>query len=178
MLPYKLDTDDREPIFSFMVADAEYGVYMFSIVWWVETLAIFGVMSALAALTGAITYRYIVQKPGTPLSYLLGYGAIMPFWLIIPYYGVEIFDIRNKFMKFCFGAIAPTLGIFHTTEGKTGHHLSIACIKSVIPMPLTTARCVCSAMYGCVPSYLNTIGAYVHYCGCPMTLQYNHRESK
>jgi Membrane bound O-acyl transferase family len=33
-------------------------------------------------------------------------------------------------------------------------------------------------MYGCVPSYLNTIGAYVHYCGCPMTLQYNHREHK
>lgn len=33
-------------------------------------------------------------------------------------------------------------------------------------------------MHGCVPSYLNTMGAYVHYCGCPMTLQYNHRDSK
>lgn len=130
MLPYKLDTDDREAIFSFHLVDAEYGVYMFSVVWWVETLAIFGTMSVLAALTAAITYLYIVKRQGTPLSYLLGYGVMMPFWLIVPYYGVELFDIRNKFMKFSFGAVAPTLGIFHTTEGKCSTTLvSIACIR-------------------------------------------------
>jgi hypothetical protein len=137
MLPYKLDTDEREAILSFIVADTEYGFYMFSIIWWVETLAIFAAMSAMGALTGAITYVYIIKKPGTPLSYLLGYGVLIPFWMIVPYFGVELFDIRNKFMKFCFGAIAPTLGIFHTTEGKPPwsdficeisitHHLSVA----------------------------------------------------
>ena len=117
-MPYKFEVDERSPIFSFHVGDAEYGVYMFSIVWWVETLLMIIAMGLLAAFTGAITYKFIIQKQGTSLAYLLGYGVILPCWLYVPYYGIELFDIRNKFMKFCFGAIIPTLGVFHTTEGR------------------------------------------------------------
>ena len=117
-MPYKFEVDERSPIFSFHVGDAEYGVYMFSIVWWVETLLMIIAMGLLAAFTGAIAYKFIIQKQGTSLAYLLGYGVILPFWLHVPHYGIELFDIRNKFMKFCFGAIIPTLGVFHTTEGR------------------------------------------------------------
>lgn len=120
-IPYKFEVDERLPIFRFHSGDAEFGFYMFSIGWWVETLLMIFAMVLVASFTGFITYKFIVQKQGTSLAYLIGYGVILPFWLSVPYYGVELLDIRNKFMKFCFGAIVPTLGIFHTTEGMEYH---------------------------------------------------------
>ena len=118
MLPYKLEEDDRMPMFSFHIGNVEYGFFMFSVIWWIEILLIVISMSALAALTGAITYSFIIRRQGAYHSYLLGFGVLIPFWILAPFYGVELFDIRNKFMKFCFGAIVPTLGIFRTSEGK------------------------------------------------------------
>jgi hypothetical protein len=116
-IPFKLEVDDRVAVASMVIGGVPYGVYMPSTIFWIEALTAVAFMGMLGALVGAVMYKFIIQKQGTLGSYLIGFGIIIPFWITFPYYGVEMFDFRNKFMKFCFGAIMPTLGIFHTTEG-------------------------------------------------------------
>lgn len=118
VIPFKLETDDRVPLVSMIIGGTPYGFYMPSIIFWIETLVAVSFMGLVGAMVGAITYKFIIQRQGTVTSYLLGFGVIIPFWVTFPYYGFQLFDLRNKFMKFCFGAIVPTLGIFHTTEGR------------------------------------------------------------
>lgn len=117
VIPYKYEQDDRVPIFSFNVAGDEYGFYMLSVIYWIELLTIIAIMCLVSTVIGVVTFKLIVQRQGTPLAYLVGFGVIIPFWVTTPYYGLEIFDVRNKFMKFCCGGILPTLGIFRTVAG-------------------------------------------------------------
>lgn len=75
-----------------------------------------GIVGGLISL---VSYKYIVQKQGSNLAFLMGYGVIIPLWVSLPYFLVEILDLRNKVMKFAVCAVIPTLGIFKSTEGKT-----------------------------------------------------------
>ena len=156
LIPFKLAEDDRVPLFIISSMEAsgsgrEYGVYNLSIVLWIETLMAVSLMGGLAAMVSILTYKFVIQQQGKPISYLVGFGLILPFWIICPYYAVAQLDIRNKFMKFCFAAIVPTLGLFHTTE----------------------------AMYGSAPPHvIQSLSSYVLYCGSPIMLKYDTKANK
>ena len=75
-------------------------------------------ISLIAAMLSVISYKFVVQRQGTAISYLVGFGFLMPLWLAAPYNIIHIFGIENKVMKFTIGSICPTLGLFHTSEGK------------------------------------------------------------
>jgi hypothetical protein len=74
---------------------------------------------SLAAITAALLYTKIVKpnKQESNFAYLLGYGAILPFWLVAPWYWIHLFDIRNDVIKFAAFMTVPTLVIFRTTAG-------------------------------------------------------------
>ena len=74
-------------------------------------------MGLVAAALSVVTYKFIIQRQGTVTSYLVGYGFLVPLWLLVPYYQVELFDCRNTFMRFCFAVIVPIINVFHITEG-------------------------------------------------------------
>lgn len=49
---------------------------------------------------------------------MIGYGFIIPFWLMFPSVVVDFLDVRNKVFRFCIAAVTPSLCVFRTTEGK------------------------------------------------------------
>ena len=74
---------------------------------------------SLAAITAALLYILIVKpnKQESSLAYLLGYGTIVPFWLVAPWYWIHLFDIRNDMIKFAAFLSVPSLVVFRTTAG-------------------------------------------------------------
>jgi hypothetical protein len=74
---------------------------------------------SLAAITAALLYTKIVKpnKQESSFAYLLGYGAIVPFWLVAPWYWIHLFGIRNNIIIFAAFLSVPTLVIFRTTAG-------------------------------------------------------------
>ena len=71
-----------------------------------------------AAVLSVISYKFIVKNQESWTRYVVGYGLLVPFWIISPMVQIQLLGIENKLMKFCVGGICPTLGIFHTTEGE------------------------------------------------------------
>lgn len=74
-------------------------------------------MGLFAGLVSILTYKSIIQRQGSIESYMMGYGVLMPFFIILPYYQVALFDCQNLFMKFCFAVIVPVINLFHIPEG-------------------------------------------------------------
>ena len=66
-----------------------------------------------------LVFKFIVERRGTTLSYVIGYGVLMPTVLCIPYYLLEIFDVRNKSLKLAMGQVA-TLVFFRCIEAMHG----------------------------------------------------------
>jgi hypothetical protein len=78
-----------------------------------------GAICVLAGLLSFVTYKHIVLKQGSTISYLIGFGFLIPLWIVLPFHLIEVLDLRNKVIKFAVAAVVPTLAIFKTTEGET-----------------------------------------------------------
>jgi len=116
MLPYKLDTDDREPVFV-VWAGTFLGIYAPSIAFWVEVLTSVALQSILSAVLSIWTYTQIIQQPPSYTRFLIGYGVLIPLWVWLPRLQLQLFGIQNMVINFCLSGIIPTLNIFHTLEG-------------------------------------------------------------
>jgi hypothetical protein len=70
-------------------------------------------------MTGLVIYKAIIEpkRYDTPFSRLLGFGVLLPFWIVFPTILFQFLGIRNFLFKFVIGVITPTLSIFRTTEG-------------------------------------------------------------
>jgi hypothetical protein len=60
-------------------------------------------------------YHFIVLKRGTTVSYLIGYGLIIPLALHLPYTFMEALDLQNKVLKMSFFPL-PTVVVFRAVE--------------------------------------------------------------
>lgn len=118
MLPYKLDTDDREPVIV-VWAGTFVGLYIPSIFFWIQVLMSVGLQSILSALFSVVTYTQIIDKQHhtNTRNYMLGFGVLIPLWLVLPRWQLQVFGIQNMVINFCLSGIIPTLNIFHTMEG-------------------------------------------------------------
>jgi hypothetical protein len=115
MVPFKLDTDDREPVL--VIAVASFGVYAPSIAFWLQVLLLVAMQSLISAILSIWTYIMIIQKPKSFSRFLIGYGILIPLWLFLPRFQLQVFGITNMVINFCLSGIIPTLNIFHTMEG-------------------------------------------------------------
>lgn len=58
------------------------------------------------------------QRPGSSTSpYLVGFGIVMPICLVSPYYGLRLFGVKNKIIKFLVG-IEAVFSFFRCSEGE------------------------------------------------------------
>jgi hypothetical protein len=62
-----------------------------------------------------IVHKFIVHNRGTIKAYLLGWGAIIPLALWLPFEMLEAWDIRNHILKLCVTPL-PTVVVFRTIE--------------------------------------------------------------
>jgi hypothetical protein len=116
MLPFKLNADDREPVFVVWAPGTFLGLYIPSVAFWLQVFISVSLQSILSALISIVTYTQIIQKPGSS-RYLLGYGVLIPLWIIVPRWQLHLFGVENMVINFCLSGIIPTLNIFHTMEG-------------------------------------------------------------
>lgn len=134
MLPHLSEGDYRDPLFRISIQgfgddingsgllsstqSFEYGFYFLSVTYWVELIGMMVIQMVVAAATGFFLYHTIVRpkRADTSFAILLGFGAVLPFWLIWPIVLTRQLDTRNAMFKFAIGCVTPTLSMFRTTE--------------------------------------------------------------
>jgi hypothetical protein len=80
-----------------------------------QVLSIQAVINAIAAI---VIYKTIVQKRGSPMSYLIGYGVVMPALLAVPYELARWLGMRNMSMLVGFAA-SMAIVVFRCMMGKS-----------------------------------------------------------
>ncbi|KAG7369048.1 membrane bound O-acyl transferase family protein [Nitzschia inconspicua] len=117
----KMIVDDRTPVWrgQLPLLTGEFELYVPNAEGW-KQLAIFVVLQSIIQVTfAAIIYIGIVQKRGTTSSYLIGWGLIMPISLYVPFYLLDLLDIRNKVMTLS-ATTVMTVVFFRCVEAMYG----------------------------------------------------------
>jgi hypothetical protein len=180
MLPFTLNADDREPVFVVRAPGTFLGLYVPSVAFWLQVFISISLQSILSALVSIVTYTQIIQKPGSSrYTYLLGYGVLIPLWIIVPRWQLHLFGVENMVINFCLSGIIPTLNIFHTMEGasRVCERDFGSCMFLLFSLSVqSTSRL---AMYNCVPAYAaQSLSDYILYSGSPMVLIYDNKSQK
>lgn len=119
----KLDEDVREPIVTFSppaaLSSATYGLLCPSFSFWIQMAAILILQSILCNILAVIVYFFVIQRRGTPIAFLTGYGFIIPFVIAMPFYMISALDLRNTCFMICV-ASTPVLLTFRCLEAMYG----------------------------------------------------------
>ena len=160
--PHSLTEDCRTPIWIFeisSVSPSRYGLYIPSIPFWVHLLLLVLLECWIAAVPTAFLIYYGILRPirtqipsklrihspsrTNVWGYTLGWGILLPAWIVLPPLVVTELGIANAIMRFCLCIITPTLSIFRILE----------------------------AMYGFAPPHAtSSLGAYALYFSSPLLL--------
>jgi len=119
-LPHHWTEDPREPLFTFSFRDQQLGFFLFSLPFWIELLFAIVAQASFAALLSVAIYHTIIRRQGSSLSFFVGYGIILPFWIFMPRIVLDLAGIDNKIFRFCLAVITPTVSIFRTMEAMYG----------------------------------------------------------
>lgn len=79
-------------------------------------------MTLLASALGCLVFHTCVHPKNkyTSVSYLVGYGVVLPIWLCFPYQTVKYLGIQNKIFRFSLTTCAPAICVFRTTAAMHG----------------------------------------------------------
>ena len=137
----------------------------------------------VASLTGALIYYTILKprKQETTFANLLVYGGILPFWIVSPYFFIQMADLRNLIFKFVVAVITPTLTLFRTTEGRdtfipgsVGMVILSYSILAYVPPVFPFVWLRCTALYGFAPTHSTKSAAhYILYFSTPVLFQHD-----
>jgi len=116
----KLIEDDRIPLFTFDLAGHTLGFFLMDLLFWVQILTTLVLVGIFACIMWAMTYYIVIPNRGTPTSYLIGFGVIIPLMTMYPLWLLHALDIRNKLVRFSTGAMYPIITVFHSIEAMYG----------------------------------------------------------
>jgi len=107
--------DDREPVYTFTWADAEWGLY--APVWqlWQQMAVLLLLQVLFQCSVAAFNYYAIVQQRRTVAAYLIGWGLVVPIAVYAPYWVLAFLDIQSGVTKMATGSSAFIIG-FRTIE--------------------------------------------------------------
>ena len=90
-LPHSWVGDIRDPVFTVSFEGCTYGVFAASVRQNVEIALLLGATAFMAVAVSWVLYESVVSKgrENTALAYLLGFGAIVPFWILSPMYLIK-----------------------------------------------------------------------------------------
>jgi hypothetical protein len=148
-------TDDiattRTPLLAFELIYSDnftppswFGLYGFSVLFWIELVAIQLIICLLAALPIAILMYYIIIKPQkcgneqqshesvptkkkqtirtstSTFGLIFGWFVLLPIWIALPSPMATAFGIENSIHRFFVCGTTPTIAIFRTLEAMYG----------------------------------------------------------
>lgn len=89
------------------------------IMFWVQLLMVAGCSMIFTAFLGVIVYKQIIQQNNTQVSYIVGYGIVIPLSHFFSHLCVDFLDIQNKMIRFSV-TLGPLLAFFRTLEAMYG----------------------------------------------------------
>lgn len=117
----KLVVDDREPITTLNIPglEGEFGLYSPRAAVWNQLLLLVLLQTVLQCAFASVIYTCIVKHRKTTFSYLIGYGAVIPLALYMPYEILEFLDVQNKIVRLSLVTLGTVVG-FRTMEAMYG----------------------------------------------------------
>mmetsp|Transcript_10338 Transcript_10338/g.13085 ORF Transcript_10338/g.13085 Transcript_10338/m.13085 type:complete len:275 (-) Transcript_10338:1174-1998(-) len=99
MFANKLDTDVRTSVVSFTIPiggdDIHLGLVLSSLDFWNQLTLVMIMQAAIGSLIALFVQSFIIKKRDSLTSYLVGYGIVIPFAICLPFYLIEILEIKN-----------------------------------------------------------------------------------
>jgi len=129
--------DDREPLATFQIphVEGDFSLFAPSLGPWTQQLFFSFLQSIIQIVFACFIYEAIVKRRGTIGSYIIGWGFVIPMSIYLPFYLLEVLDLRNK----------------------------VLCLGSSIVMSVIFFRCI-EAMYGTSPDVVElSISNYCGY---------------
>jgi len=150
-LPHTWDADLREPSWTFEIGGETYNLFLPSLTFWVSLLTFQVVQALFAAAVSTVVYKFIIKRQGSPSSYLMAYGVVIPTILLFPSYMIRSAGIRNQLFRFACGNRMPVLSILRTS----------------------------AAAHGYSPKHVTkSMKSYALYFGCPMAIKYDSKRDQ
>ena len=89
----KLTTDDRTPVHLF----GSLAVLPPKLEFWVQLTLLLSIQMVISAAFAVVVHKLIVSRQqAEPLRYLVGFGAVIPLALYVPFYLLVALDLESK----------------------------------------------------------------------------------
>jgi hypothetical protein len=112
----KFDADDRLPqLFFELPLIGQCGLIGLDPLFWGQLTFLILLQSVVNLACALLIYTAIVPQPGAASAYLVGYGIICPALILLPFYCIQLLDLRNSAMMIA-SAAGPTLLFWRTFE--------------------------------------------------------------
>jgi len=160
--------DDREPLVTFHIpnTDGTFSLLAPKLEPWKQLLFFNFLQSIIQVVFAFFIYEGIVKRRGTIGSFILGWGIIIPASLYLPFYLLNVLDLRYVFRKSKFLRPQTTWIYSHLISSFPYLFLrnKVMCLGSSTAMSVIFFRCI-EAMYGTSPAFVelsksNYIGYY------------------
>jgi len=104
--------DDREPSVTFQIPtfDGDFYVLAPKLGAWKQLLFFNFLQTVIQIVCACFIYEGIVKRRGTIGSYIIGWGFVIPASLYLPFYLINVLDLRNKLL--CLGSSTASSVIF------------------------------------------------------------------
>ena len=109
----------HEKIQQWLNLDGTYAILSPNPYYWIQLTVLISIQSIIAILLAITIYKGIIQRRGSTFAYLLCWGFILPFAVILPFYLISFFDVRNRAVLVSTAA-TPTLVTFRCLEALYG----------------------------------------------------------
>mmetsp|Transcript_23540 Transcript_23540/g.49700 ORF Transcript_23540/g.49700 Transcript_23540/m.49700 type:complete len:461 (-) Transcript_23540:21-1403(-) len=138
-----LESDQRSPLITFQIPElitkflgmgsGKLGVVAPSIQFWLAIAVILAIWILVSLVISLVSYHFIIlprklrKKSDDNKSedifeitpYLIGFGLLMPFCVMFPFYEVKYFNIQNKVIRFIC-TLGPITAFFRVSEAMFG----------------------------------------------------------
>lgn len=125
----KLEEDIREPMITLSVGGGTFGVLPPSHSLWIQMSALLVLQSVLCNALAVLVYYFVIKRRGTATAFLVGYGCIIPFVMVMPNMFVGYLELKNACFMVCV-ASTPILLVFRCLEAM--HGFSPAAVESQV----------------------------------------------
>lgn len=119
----KIEHDTRTPSFTFSVPgfDGSFGILGGGtpLPFWVQMATLLPTQSVVRVFLACIVYKFIIQKRGTATAFMVGYGFVLPFVLLLPFYIIPLLGIRNVCLMIAISS-TPIFVTFNCLEAMCG----------------------------------------------------------
>jgi hypothetical protein len=117
-----------------------------SLVFWIQSFLLMSFQSVINMGVAVVVYTTIVKQQRTIQAYLIGYGIVCPLLLYLPFYLIQLLELKNVGFMLCLAGAVPNLLLLRVVE----------------------------AMHGMLPSFAgNSMGNFVLYYSATLQFQFD-----